>query len=139
MLIDDTDNVDYFLFKYNLSKKDKKRILFLKESFNKINKDTFSEKNLWKIFYTNGKQCLFDLIYFEIFRSKLANKKLIDLLAFFNDKEIPIFPIKATHLIKNYNLSEGKMIGIKLKKIEEKWISNDFKISENEISQLLKN
>ena len=139
MLIDDTDNVDYFLFKYNLSKKDKKRILFLKESFNKINKDTFSEKNLWKIFYTNGKQCLFDLIYFEIFRSKLVNKKLIDLLAFFNDKEIPIFPIKATHLIKNYNLSEGKMIGIKLKKIEEKWISNDFKISENEISQLLKN
>tara|TARA_Y100000741_G_scaffold292924_1_gene233209 strand:- start:135 stop:1403 length:1269 start_codon:yes stop_codon:yes gene_type:complete len=139
MLIDDTDNVDYFLFKYNLSKKDKKRILFLKESFNKINKDTFSEKNLWKIFYTNGKQCLFDLIYFEIFRSKSANKKLIDLLAFFNDKEIPIFPIKATHLIKNYNLSEGKMIGIKLKKIEEKWISNDFKISENEISQLLKN
>ena len=139
MLIDDTDNVDYFLFKYNLSKKDKKRILFLKESFNKINKDTFSEKNLWKIFYTNGKQCLFDLIYFEIFRSKLVNKKLIDLLAFFNDKEIPIFPIKATHLIKNYNLSEGKMIGIKLKKIEEKWINNDFKISENEISQLLKN
>ena len=139
MLIDDTDNVDYFLFKYNLSKKDKKRILFLKESFNKINKDTFSEKNLWKIFYTNGKQCLFDLIYFEIFRSKSVNKKLIDLLAFFNDKEIPIFPIKATHLIKNYNLSEGKMIGIKLKKIEEKWISNDFKISENEISQLLKN
>ena len=139
MLIDDTDNVDYFIFKYNLSKKDKKRILFLKESFNKINKDTFSEKNLWKIFYTNGKQCLFDLIYFEIFRSKLVNKKLIDLLAFFNDKEIPIFPIKATHLIKNYNLSEGKMIGIKLKKIEEKWINNDFKISENEISQLLKN
>ena len=139
ILIDETDNVDYFLFKYNLSKKNKKRILFLKESFNIINKDTFSEKNLWKIFYTNGKQCLFDLIYFEIFRSKLVNKKLIDLLVFFNDKEIPIFPIKATHLIKNYNLSEGKMIGIKLKKIEEKWISNDFKISENEISQLLKN
>ena len=69
----------------------------------------------------------------------MVNKKLIDLLAFFKDKEIPIFPIKATHLIKNYNLSEGKMIGIKLKKIEEKWISNDFKISENEISQLLKN
>ena len=30
MLLDNSDNVDYFLFKFNLSKINKKRILFLK-------------------------------------------------------------------------------------------------------------
>ncbi len=140
MLLDDTDNVDYFLFKHNLSKTNKKRILFLKEFYKeKINKDTLSEKNLWKILYNNGKQSLLDLLYFEIIRSKLENKKLIDLLAFFKDKETPIFPIKAKDLIRTYDMSEGKMIGIKLKKIEEKWIENNFKISEKEISQIVKN
>ena len=137
MLLDNSDNVDYFLFKFNLSKINKKRILFLKDFYNKkISKDTFSEKNLWKILYYNGKQSLIDLIYFEIFKSKKTNKKFIDLLDFFKDKEVPIFPIKAKNLIEKFDISEGKLLGIKLKKIEEKWINNDFKVSEKEVSQV---
>ena len=140
MLIDNTDNADYFLFKFNLSKINKKRILFLKEFYKKeIKNTTFSEKNLLKILYYNGKQSLIDLIYFEIFKSKKTNKKLINLLDFFKDKEVPIFPIKAKDLMKKYDISEGKLLGIKLKKIEEKWINNNFKVSEIEISQVLKN
>ena len=76
---------------------------------------------------------------FEIFKSKKINKKLINLLDFFKDKEVPIFPIKAKDLMKKYDISEGKLLGIKLKKIEEKWINNNFKVSEIEISQVLKN
>ena len=140
MLIDNTDNADYFLFKFNLSKINKKRILFLKEFYKKeIKNTTFSEKNLLKILYYNGKQSIIDLIYFEIFKSKKINKKLINLLDFFKDKEVPIFPIKAKDLMKKYDISEGKLLGIKLKKIEEKWINNNFKVSEIEISQVLKN
>ena len=140
MIIDDTDNVDYFLFKFNISNVNKKRILFLKK-FNdeKINKNFFSEKNLWKVLYYNGKQSLQDLLYFEIFKSKNANKKLINLIDFFKDKEAPIFPIKAKSLIEKYNISEGKLLGVQLKKIEEKWINNDFKISEKEVFQVLEN
>ena len=41
--------------------------------------------------------------------------------------------------MKKYDISEGKLLGIKLKKIEEKWINNNFKVSEIEISQVLKN
>ena len=140
MIIDDTDNVDYFLFKFNISNVNKKRILFLKKFYDeKINKNFFSEKNLWKVLYYNGKQSLQDLLYFEIFKSKNANKKLINLIDFFKDKEAPIFPIKAKSLIEKYNISEGKLLGIKLKKIEEKWINNDFKVSEKEVAQVLEN
>ena len=105
----------------------------------KIDKNYFSEKKLWKVLYYNGKQSLQDLLYFEIFKSKNVNKKLINLINFFKDKEVPIFPIKAKNLMEKYNISEGKLLGIKLKKIEEKWINNDFKVSEKEVAQVLEN
>ena len=140
MLIDNTDNVEYFLFKFKLSSIDKKRILFLNKFYNKeINKNYFSKNNLWKIFYYNGKQALFDLIYFEIFKSKKINKKLITLLEFFKDKEVPVFPVKAVNLMEKYNIPEGKQLGLKLKKIEEQWIKNDFSVLDNEIDQFFKN
>ena len=140
MLIDNTDNVEYFLFKFNLSSIDKKRILFLNKFYNKeINKNFFSKNNLWKIFYYNGKQALFDLIYFEIFKSKKINKKLIALLEYFKNKETPVFPVKAVNLMEKYNIPEGKQLGLKLKKIEELWIKNDFTVLDNEIEQIFKN
>ena len=140
MLIDNTDNVEYFLFKFNISSIDKKRILFLNKFYNKeINKNFFSKNNLWKIFYYNGKQALFDLIYFEIFKSKKINKKLIALLEYFKDKEVPVFPVKAVNLMEKYNIPEGKQLGLKLKKIEEQWIKNDFTVLDNEIEQIFKN
>ena len=140
MLIDNTDNVEYFLFKFNISSINKKRILFLNKFYNKeINKNYFSKNNLWKIFYYNGKQALFDLIYFEIFKSKKINKKLIALLEYFKDKEVPVFPVKAVNLMEKYNIPEGKQLGLKLKKIEEQWIKNDFTVLDNEIEQIFKN
>ncbi|GIS78424.1 MAG: hypothetical protein CM1200mP13_17830 [Candidatus Pelagibacterales bacterium] len=46
MIIDETDNADYFIYKFNISKKDAKRILFLNNFFSsKINSKTFSKKN----------------------------------------------------------------------------------------------
>ncbi len=140
MIIDSTDNTDYFFYKFKLSNENKKRILFLKKFYDEtINKNTFSEKNLWKVLYCHGKKSLQDLLYFEIFKSKNENKKLIYLLDFFKNKEVPIFPIKAKNLMENYNISEGKLLGVKLKKIEEKWINNNFNISEKEISKVVEN
>ena len=47
MIIDGTDNVDYFIYKFNLSKKDQKRLIFLnKFNLEKNTSQTFSEKNL---------------------------------------------------------------------------------------------
>ena len=46
MIIDGTDNVDYFIYKFNLSKKDQKRLLFLNNFYSPKNyiAKTFSEK-----------------------------------------------------------------------------------------------
>ena len=138
MIIDGTDNVDYFIYKFNISKKDQKRLNFLNRFFSvKINSNTFSSTNLNKILYFEGKQSLLDLLYFQIFRSKKIDQKLIELINFFKNKELPILPLRAITLMTKYNVPEGKDLGIKLKKIEAKWVDNNFTISEKEVQQLI--
>ena len=140
MIIDGSDNAEYFIYKFNLSKKDQKRILFLNNFFSLINNNkTFSHKNLQKIFYYNGKQSLLDLLYFKIFRSKKIDKRLVDFIKLFKDKEPPLLPLRAVNLMTKYNIPEGKELGSKLKKIEEKWVENNFKISEKEVQQIVNN
>ena len=38
-----------------------------------------------------------------------------------------------------YNIPEGKELGVKLKKIEEKWVENNFEISKLEVQKIIKN
>ena len=109
MIIDETDNTDYFLYKFNLSNQDKQRINFLKNIFsNPVTSNTFLEKNLWKIFYYNGKNSLEDMVNFQIFKSKKIDNKLIKLGEFFNLQSQPVFPVKAKKLMEKYNLKENK-------------------------------
>ncbi|MDC1159969.1 CCA tRNA nucleotidyltransferase, partial [Candidatus Pelagibacter sp.] len=139
MIIDGSDNVDYFLYKFNISKKDQKRLLFL-NNFNsqKMTNKTFSEENLNKIFYYNGKEALIDIINFKIFRSNRLDNNLIKIIENFKDKKIPIMPIKANILIEKYSIPEGKELGNKLKMIEEFWVNNGFRISEVEVLRIVK-
>ena len=140
MIIDGTDNVDYFIYKYNLSKKDQKRLLFLNKFYSKkVNRSFFSEKNLEKILYFNGREALNDIIYFKIFLSKKVDDNLIKLITIFKEKEIPVLPLKANTLIEKYQITEGIELGKKLKAIEEMWSNNNFKISEKEIQKIVNN
>ena len=140
LVIDGTDNVDYFIYKFNLSKKDKKRLLFLNNFFSQKNTSkTFLEKNLNKIFYYSGREALMDIIYFKIFKSNKVDNKLIKLIEIFKKKEIPVMPIKANMLIEKFRFQEGKELGKKFKIIEEVWVNNNFNISEKEIKKIVNN
>ena len=140
LVIDGTDNVDYFIYKFNLSKKDKKRLLFLNSFYSeKFTNKTFLEKNLNKIFYYNGKEALMDVIYFKIFKSKKADNKLVKLIEIFKKKKIPAMPHNAHMLMEKYQLQEGKELGKKLELIEEVWVDNNFSISEKEIKKIISN
>ena len=137
MIVDGTDNADYFIYKFNISKKDQKRILFLNEYLKNKNNEKFNTKNLWKILYFNGKDSLLDLINFHIFKSKKVDKKLENFLNFFKDKKVPTLPLKAATLMTKYNIPEGKELGLKLKQIENKWVDNDFRITEKEVEKII--
>ena len=139
MIVDGTDNTDYFIYKFNLSKKDQKRLksidFFYKEN---VNIKNFTEKNFNKIFYYNGKQTVLDIINFKLFTSVKVEKKLLKLIEIYKNKIIPTFPIGANMIMTKYNIPEGKTLGNKLKTIEEMWVQNNFQISEKQILKIIK-
>ena len=139
LVIDGTDNADYFLYKFKISNKDKKRLklidLFYRE---KVTLNNFTEKNLNKFFYFNGRQAVLDIINFKIFISNKVEKKLIKLLDTYKEKVIPTLPIGADQLMSKFQIPEGKTLGNKLKKIEETWVQNGFQISDKQVQQIVK-
>ena len=140
MIIDDTDNTDYFLYKFNISKKDKKRIknidIFYKE---KINSKTFTKNSMNKVFYYQGKEAVLDILNYRKVKSKKEANLLKELSNYYEDKEAPIMPINANLLMKRYEIPQGKQLGEKLKVIEEEWVNNDFKISDKEVDNIVNN
>ena len=140
LIIDETDNADYFIYKFNISKKDQKRIKNIDEFYKeKLTLKTFNENNLNSIFYYKGKEALIDILYFKLFKSKKFDNHLIELTKLFKEKSIPIMPIKADFLMSKYKIPEGKILGNKLKLIEDIWVKNNFKISDNEVDNIINN
>ena len=140
IIIDDTDNTDYFLYKFNISKKDQKRIknidIFYKE---KISSKTFTKNIMNKVFYYQGKEAALDILNYRKVKSKKEANLLEELCNYYENKEVPIMPINANLLMKKYEIPQGKQLGEKLKIIEEEWVNNDFKISDNEVDNIVNN
>ena len=134
LIIDETDNADYFLYKFNISKKNQKRIKDLDNFYkDKIMNKKLNEKNLNRIFYYNGKESVIDILNFKIFKLKKLDNDIIELLNSYRNKVKPTLPVKADILMKKYKIPEGKLLGDKLKLIEEEWVNNNFQISDQQI------
>ena len=139
MIIDGTDNLEYFLYKYNISKKDQKRAYAISNFYNeKEGIKTLNEANLNKVLYYDGKQAVLDILNFKIIKSKKLDKKMLSLLELYKNKITPSLPIGADLLMTRYNIPEGKQLGSMLKSIEEEWVRNNFEISEKQIDNIVK-
>jgi len=140
MIIDETDNADYFLYKFNISKKNQKRIKIIDNFYKeKINSKTFTENNLNKFFYYNGKEAIIDILCHKMIRSKKIDNNLKRLISHYEKNKVPLMPVNANLLMNKYKIIEGKQLGEKLKIIEEEWVKNNFKISDQQINDIVKN
>ena len=140
MIIDETDNTDYFLYKFNISKNDQKRIKIMDNFFkNNSQSKLLTEIHMNKIFYYDGKQAVLDILYFKLVKSKNSDKNLEELIEIFKKKITPKMPIGADILMMKYNIPEGKQLGLKLKMIEEEWVKNNFQISDKKIDSIINN
>ena len=138
MIIDETDNTDYFLYKFNISKKDEKRIKIIDKFYKeKNNVKKINEKSINEIFYYNGKQAALDILNFAIIKSKKIDQNLIELCKNYLNKPVPKMPIGADILMEKYKIPEGKQLGAKLKLIEELWVKNNFQISDHQVENIV--
>ena len=139
MLIDDKENHEYFIHKYNASNKTKETLdQFYKNLIKLKNDKEFFEKNLIKNVYLNGKNHLIalNLINFSINSKVKINDFTTTLNKIFKIK-VPIFPIDGDTL-KQKGMQEGQTLGNVLKTLEKEWINNNFKISNERIEEIIK-
>jgi len=140
MIIDKTDNADYFIYKFNLSKKDQKRIKIIDNFYNEtIQSKIFTEDKMNRIFYFDGRQAVIDILYYQSIKSKKIDYNFDELIDLYKHKEIPKMPISAEVLMTKFNIPEGKHLGLKLKLIEEEWVKNNFKISNEQVNNIINN
>ncbi len=138
LIIDGSDNAEYFIYKFNISKKDQKRIKNIDTFYkDKITANSFSEKNLNKLFYFQGRQCVLDILSYRLFSSKKIDQNLLKLIDQFKTKISPSMPIDAKFLMEKYEIPEGRDLGKKLKIIEEEWVNSNFNLSEKQINKII--
>ncbi len=138
LLIDEKNNHEYFIHKYNTSNKIKDTLEKFNKNLSKLkNEKEFFEKDLAKNAYLNGKNHLIalNLINFSINSNvKLLNfSKILDKIL---KIKVPTFPIDGEFL-KQKGMLEGQSLGNVLKTIEKEWLNNNFKISNERVNELI--
>jgi poly(A) polymerase len=138
LLVDEKNSHEYFLHKYNVSNELNESLNLIAKNFIKFNeKKTFFQKDLKKNVFHFGKEHLqlLNILNFSISeKSKLKyylnNSNIIKKLS------LSKFPFDGTYL-KNKGIKEGIIIGKTLKILENEWINNDFKISDQRVSKII--
>jgi len=138
LIVDHTDNWEFFCYKYKTSNDIKNRFHYISKNIENLNfKKFYLKENLMKLIYFTNRETAEDMLLF----SKCRNKKIKDvnienMLDFVYGCKIPKFPISGEDL-KRQGYASGEELGNKLKSLEEKWIENNFTLNRDYLEKSL--
>jgi len=138
LLIDETNNYEYFSHKYNVSNDLKENLKLINENFIDVQKNKkFFQKDLKKNIYFFGKKHLIalNILYFSNFK-KVKLQDYLNVLNNINKIDMPKFSFDGNYL-KEKGMKEGALIGKTLKLIEKEWLDNEFQISEKRVLKII--
>ena len=138
LLIDETNNYEYFSHKYNVSNDLKENLKLINENFIDVQKNKkFFQKDLKKNIYFFGKKHLIalNILYFSNFQ-KVKLQDYLNVLNNINKIDMPKFSFDGNYL-KKKGMKEGALIGKTLKLIEKEWLDNEFQISEKRVLKII--
>ena len=139
MLIDETNNHEYFSHKYNVSNELKENLNLIAKNFKTFQKNKeFFQKDIKKNIYFFGKNHLMTLntLYFAS-NKKVKLESYLSVLDNIKKINIPKFLFDGNYL-KEKGMKEGALIGKTLKQIENEWLDNDFKVSNKRVLNIIK-
>jgi len=139
LLIDDNDTHEYFGHKYNISNDLKEDLNFFAKNLKLIKKDKdFLNKNLEKNIYLFNKNNLIKLnILNFVINPIIKLKDCTDILSKILKSKTHKLNIDGKYLIEN-GMQQGSQVGEALKKIEEEWIKNNFKINKEQVNEIIR-
>ena len=133
LIVDKSNNYEYFCHKYKTSNIIMSRLNNISKNFEHLkNKNFFLKENIKKQIYILGKDNVIDLLLFSLCINKSKNFDILELINYARGCEVLKFPISGNDL-KEQGYHDGVILGEKLKKLEEKWINNNFIIDEKDI------
>jgi len=139
LLLDEKNNHEYFIHKYNISNNIKENLNLFARDLKLIRENkNFLDKDLIKNIYISNKNHLINLniINFVINPKYKIKDFSITLRNILQSKEYT-FPIDGKFLIRQ-GMKESLKLGMVLKKIEDEWINNGFKISKDRVKEIIK-
>ena len=138
LLIDDQDSHEYFGHKYNVSNNVKDSLKLFAENLKLLKLDKeFFKRNLEKNIYLHNKDHLINLnILNFVINTKLKVRDFYEILKNILKSKTHVFSIDGKYLLK-HGMQQGSKIGRVLKKVEEEWIKNNFKISKDRIKEII--
>jgi len=139
LLIDETNNHEYFSHKYNVSNELKENLNLIAKNFINLQKNKkFFLQDLKKNIYFFGKIHLMALntLYFSSSK-KVKLKDYLNVLNNIKKLDIPKFSFDGNYL-KAKGMKEGALIGKTLKLIESEWLDNNFRISNQRALEIIK-
>ena len=139
MLLDFSNNHEYFFHKYNVSNEIKNNLNLYSKLLKEIksNEDFFSRNLKKNIFFYGKEQIKRVFLIHNVVNKKTLSPKTEQILSKISHVLIPKFPVKGNDLLKQ-GVQSGEKVGEILKKIEKKWIENNFEINHEEIKELVK-
>ena len=139
LITDDSDNYEYFGYKYNISNNSKDILKKFNACYKILKKDKrFFKQNLYKNIYIYGKENMSFLLALNFTEnSKILLSEFLNINKKIKNYKILKLPFDGNYLIEN-GLDQGVLVGHVLKKIEEEWIENNFKISEDRVKEIVK-
>ena len=139
LLIDYNNNHEYFSHKYNVSNDIRDYLNSLANNLKllKGNKNLFY-KDLERHIYFNDKKHLINLNILNFTSNpKWSLKDFSETLGKILKSKTHKFHIDGKYLM-NKGMKEGVLLGEVLKKIEQEWVENNFKISSNRVEEIIK-
>ena len=139
LLIDKDSNHEYFCHKYKVSNdiKDDLNLLAKNLKLLQSNKDFFT-KDIEKYIYLYDKSHLINLNMLNFAsNSKYSFKNFSEAMKNILKSKAHKFDINGKYLM-NKGMREGVLLGKVLRKIEEEWMENNFKISDDRVQEIIK-
>ena len=139
LLLDEKNSHEYFCHKYNVSNLTKDSLNLFAKNLKKIRENkAFFNKDLEKNIYLNNKNHLINLnILNFVLNNKLKIKDFSLILKNILKSKTHKLSIDGKYLMEN-GMLQGALIGKVLKKVEEEWLKNDFKITKSRVKEIIK-
>ena len=139
LLVDGTNNHEYFSQKYNIENETKDHLNFCAKNFKEIQANkNFFKKDLTKNIFIFGKEKVKSLLFLiNVIKKNQKNDELIKNMSKIENTSIPEFPITGEYLLDK-GIKSGKKMGDAIQEIKNKWLENNFNLDDEQLAKTIK-